>query len=157
MSINEKTQYIEIGTSINSDNTLANSLSLPAPHNLPSSNQFMADAGRGANGAMLLQQVGRTQYKGEIKWEFLKNKTWWKINRWFDFYGYVFYMKYFSHTEGKIKIHRFYRGNITNATPSSTTEVLQGVTVPKYYHDCGFSVIDMGDSDVITIQELGVL
>lgn len=157
MSINEKTQYIEIGTAINSDNTLANSLSLPAPHNLPSSNQFMADAGRNANGTMIIQQVGRSQYKTEISWEFLQNKTWWKINRWFDFYGYVFYMRYFSHTEGKVKLHKFYRGNITNATPSSATEILNGVVVPKYYHDCGFSIIDMGDSDVVVLKEIGVL
>ena len=112
MPINTRESYIEIGTSVNEDNTLNNVLQLPAPIELPSSNEFLADAYRNANGVMLIQQIGRTQYTTSIKWGHLTNKKWWAINRWFDTYGYVFYMKYFSHTDGKVKIQQFYRGTI---------------------------------------------
>ena len=154
MSINTKENYIEIGTSVNADNTLNNILKLPAPNELPSSNEFIADAGRNANGTMIIQQVGRTQYKTQIKWEILNNRKWWEINRWFELHGYVFYMKYFSHTTGRVKIHRFYRGSVESGTPSGV-EVMDGYTVPKNYKGCGFSLIDMGEQDVIVVQDMG--
>lgn len=154
--INTKESYIELGTRLNNDNTLSGAIQLPAPHSLPSSNQFLVQAERNMNGTIQIQRVGRTQFKAEIKWDFLRNKTWWKINRWLDSCGYVFYMKFFNHEMGKIQIQRFYRGNVTSATPSVTTEVINGVVVPKYYHDCGFSVIDMGESTVKTLKTMGV-
>ena len=154
MSINTRESYIVLGTSVNNDNSLANPLELPAPIELPSSNEFMADASRNANGTMIIQQVGRSQYTTQIKWGNLQNRKWWEINRWFDTYGYVFYMKYFSHTDGKVKIQKFYRGNIEKGIPSSNTEILGGLAVPKTYKECGFSIIDMGEDDVITIQML---
>lgn len=157
MPINTRECYIEIGTGINADNTLKNVLKLPAPIELPSSNEFMADANRNANGVMLIQQIGRTQYTASIKWGNLPNKTWWKINRWFEKYGYVFYMKYFSHTEGRVKIQRFYRGNIEKCIPSPNTEVINGYAVPKSYSGCGFNVIDMGADDVKVIAEMAVI
>ena len=153
MPINTKESYIEIGTGV-SGNELLNTLRLPAPVELPSSNEFLVDAGRNANGTMMIEYVGRTQYTTQIKFARLKNTDWWEINRWFDTYGYVFYMKYFSHTEGKVKIQRFYRGNIEKANPSSTTEIRNGVVVPTHYYNCGFSLIDMGESDVITVSEV---
>jgi hypothetical protein len=153
MPINTKESYIEIGTGV-SGTELLNTLRLPAPVELPTSNEFIVEAGRNANGTMLIEYVGRTQYTMQIKFARLKNTDWWKINRWFDTYGYVFYMKYFSHTEGKVKIQRFYRGNIEKANPSSTTEVKNGVVVPTHYYNCGFSIIDMGESDVITVSEV---
>ncbi len=156
MSINTRSDYCEIGTSVNNNNTLNNVLILPAPHQLPFSNEFLVDAERNANATMLIEEIGRTQYTTQIKWEFLDNKKWWEINRWFETYGYVFYFKYFNHAEGKVKIHRFYRGNIDKATPSTQTEVISGYTVPKKYFNCGFSVIDMGEEDVITIAEMGI-
>lgn len=156
MEINTKENYIELGVTLNSDNTLSGAIQLPAPHSMPSSNQFMVQAERNMNGTILIQQIGRTQYVTEIQWDFLSNRTWWKINRWLENCGYVFYMKYFNHATGKIQIQRFYRGDITSATPSSITEVINGITVPKYYHDCGFSVIDMGEANVQTLQVLGV-
>ena len=156
MSINTKDSYIEIGTSANADNTLNNVLKLPAPIDVPSSNEFMAEAERNANGVMLIQQIGRTQYTTQIKWASLKNKTWWKINRWFDDNGYVFYMKYFSHTDGKVKIQKFYRGNIDKGIPSTLTEYLNGYIVPTKYKDCGFSIIDIGEEETIIIAEMGV-
>jgi hypothetical protein len=153
MPINTKESYIEIGTGVSGTNLL-NTLQLPCPVELPSSNEFLVDAGRNADGTMLIEYVGRTQYTTQLKWARLKNTEWWKINRWFENYGYVFYMKYFSHTEGKVKIQRFYRGNIEKANPSSTTEVKNGITVPTHYYNCGFSIIDMGESDVITVSEV---
>lgn len=156
MEINTKENYIELGVTLNSDNTLNGAIQLPAPHSMPSSNQFMVQAERNMNGTMLIQQVGRTQYTTKIQWDFLRNKTWWKINRWLESCGYVFYMKYFNHATGKVQIQRFYRGNITSAMPSSATEIINGFVVPKYYHDCGFSVIDMGEANVQTLQALGV-
>ena len=156
MPINTKETYIEIGTSVNADNTLNNVLELPVPIELPSSNEFMADASRNAMAVMFIEQIGRTQYATNIKWHSLPNKKWWEINRWFETYGYVFYMKYFSHTEGRVKIHRFYRGNIEKGIPSSTTEVVGGYNVPKKYMGCGFSIIDIGDSDVKTIYEVSL-
>ena len=157
MPINTRESYIEIGTSVNADNTLNNVLRLPVPVELPSSNEFLADANRNANGVLLIQQVGRTQTVMSIKWASLPNKKWWEINRWFDTYGYVFWMKYFSHTEGKVKIQKFYRGNIEKGIPSAQTEVMSGYTVPKKYSGCGFSIIDIGSDDVIIVKEMGVI
>ena len=75
MSINTRESYIEIGTSVNANNTLNNILQLPVPIELPSSNEFMADANRNANGVMMIQQIGRTQYTTSIKWaELAKQK-----------------------------------------------------------------------------------
>ena len=150
MSINTSSEYIIIGT----DENLNNSLKLPVPNSLPFSNEFMAEAERNADGTMAIQQIGRTQYVTEIKWSSLPNRTWWDINNWFETYGYVFYMKYFNHATGKIQIRRFYRGNISKATPSTTTETIQvkdenyqtvSCNVPKRYKDCGFNIIDMGE------------
>ena len=157
MPINTRESYIEIGTSVNADNTLNNVLQLPVPIELPSSNEFMADANRNANGVMMIQQIGRTQYTTSIKWASLPNKKWWGINRWFDTYGYVFWMKYFSHTDGKVKIQQFYRGNIEKGIPSPQTEIMNGYAVPKKYSGCGFNVIDIGADDVIIISEMAVV
>lgn len=155
MPINTKSNYVEFGTGIAQDGvTLINSISLPAPHQLPFSPEFLVEAERNANGTMIIQQKGRTQYTTQLKWEFLPYDVWWRINRWFETYGYVFYFKYFSHYDGKIKIHRFYRGNIEKATPSGNTIKLKGYTVPKTYNNCGFSVIDMGETNVITVEDL---
>lgn len=159
MSINTRECYIEIGTDIVSADMLTplvNSLCLPVPIELPTSNEFLVDAARNANGTMTIQEIGRTQYTSNIKWSSLDNKTWWKINRWFQENGYVFYMRYFSHTEGRVKIHRFYRGNIDKGAPSSVTEILNGIAVPKYYMGVGFSIIDMGEDEVYTISEIEV-
>ena len=156
MSINTRESYIEIGTSVNDNNTLNNVLRLPVPVELPSSNEFMANAERNANGVMFIQQIGRTQYTTSIKWASLNNKKWWEINRWFDTYGYVFYMKYFSHTDGKVKIRKFYRGNIDKGIPSTSTENLNGYIVPTKYKDCGFSIIDMGENETIIVAEMGI-
>lgn len=157
MPINTKESYIEIGTGVNDDDTLANVLQLPCPIELPSSNEFIADAWRSANGVMAIQQVGETQYTTSIKWGTLKNKKWWEINRWFDTYGYVFYMKYFSHTDGKVKIRKFYRGNIEKCIPSSNTEIIDGYAVPKTYSGCGFNIIDCGEEDASIIAEMAVV
>lgn len=156
MSINTVGSYIEIGTSVNDDNSLNNVLELPVPIELPSSNEFMVEGGRNAVGVMFIEQVGRTQYTTNIRWHSLTNKKWWEINRWFETYGYVFYMKYFSHTEGKVKIHRFYRGNIEKGNPSPQTEKIDGYEVPKKYMGCGFNVIDMGEDDVLTVYEVNI-
>jgi hypothetical protein len=157
MPINTKESYIEIGTSVNADNTLNNVLHLPCPVELPSSNEFLVDAGRNADGVMWIEQIGRTQYTTQIKWARLENKKWWQINRWFETYGYVFYMKYFSHTEGRVKIHKFYRGNIDKGNPSNTTEIMNNYVVPTHYLGCGFSIIDIGDDDVIIEEEMVVI
>ena len=156
MPINTKESYIEIGLYVNEDGSLNNVLRLPAPMELPSTNEFLVDAWRNASGSLVIEQIGRTQYKTEIKWKKLPNKKWWEINRWFDDFGYVFYMKYFSHTDGKVKINKFYRGNVTGAKPSSTTEVMKGYTVPTHYYDCGFSIIDTGEKSVIIETEMAV-
>ena len=157
MPINTKSDYVEIGTSVNPDFSLNNALLLPAPHELPFTAEFLVDAERNANGTMVLQQIGRTQWKTQISWQFLPNKKWWEINRWFESYGYVFYLKYFNHSDGRIKIQRFYRGNQEQATPSTETEIINGVCVPKKYRNCGFSIIDMGETDVIILTEMSVV
>ena len=153
MPINTKDCYIEIGTSVNSDYTLNNSLELPAPIEIPATDEYLVDAGRNANATAIIQQLGRTQYKAQIKWSSLVNRKWWEINRWFREYGIVFYLKYFSHTDGVVKIHRFYRGNIEGGVPSGV-EVIDGYNVPKRYKNCGFSIIDMGEEDVIIVKEM---
>lgn len=157
MPINTRESYIEIGTSVNEDYTLNNVLQLPCPIELPSSNEFFVDAGRNASGVLMIEQIGRTQYTMQFKWARLKNKKWWEINRWFQDFGYVFYVKYFSHTDGMVKIQRFYRGNIEKGNPSSTTEVMKGYTVPTHYIGCGFSLIDIGEKNVIIISEMAVV
>ena len=151
MPINTKDNYIEIGTAIKSDNTLANSLSLPAPTTLPASHEFLADAGRNSLGTMVIQQIGRTQYKTEISWGKIDSDMWWAINRWFETHGYVFYMKFFDHAVGKVKIQRFYRGGIKAPTPSIAQKVVNGYSVPQYYKGAGFSIIDMGEKNVKTL------
>jgi hypothetical protein len=40
--------------------------------------------------------------------------------------------------------------------PSSTTETLNGYTVPTHYYDCGFSIIDIGEENVIIVSEMAV-
>ena len=65
-------------------------------------------------------------------------------------------MKYFSHTDGKIKIQRFYRGNIDKGIPSNTTQIMNGYAVPTHYSGCGFSIIDMGEDDVTTVSVMEV-
>lgn len=157
MSINTRESYIEIGTSVNLDNTLNDVLMLPVPNELPSSNQFLADAGRNANGTMMIQQIGRTQYTTSIRWATLPSKKWWEINRWFDEHGYAFWMKYFSHTDGRIKIQQFYRGNVEEGVPTGNTVMMKGYAVPASYKGCGFNVIDIGDENVIILEEMDVV
>ena len=158
MPINTKESYIEIGTSVNADNTLNKVLQLPCPIELPSSNEFLVDAGRNANAVMTIEQIGRTQYTMQLKWAKLTNKKWWEINRWFEDFTYIdIFVKYFSHTEGKVKIHKFYRGNIDKGNPSSTTEIMNGYVVPTHYTDCGFSIIDIGEENVIIVSEMAVV
>lgn len=156
MPINTKDDYIEIGTSYNSDYSFNDLLKLPAPIELPFADEFLADASRNANGTMIFQQLGRTQYTTKIKWGKLENKFVWKLNRWFEKNGYAFYIKYFNHSDGRVKIHRFYRGTPEQATPSAEREDRQGYSVPKYYKGVGFSLIDMGEDDVIIVEEMGL-
>ena len=101
---------------------------------------------------MVIQQIGRTQYKTEISWSSLDSEKWWEINRWFERHGYVFYMKYFSHTMGRIVVQRFYRGNIKAGTPSTRQKSVDGFLVPQKYHGVGFSIIDMGEDDVTILK-----
>jgi hypothetical protein len=156
MPINTRESYIEIGTSVNADNTLNNVLRLPAPTELPSSDEYIVDAQRNAIGRMLIQEIGNSQYVTSIRWVSLPSKKWWEINRWFETYGIAFYMKYFSHTDGKVKIKHFYRGNVEKATPSPETEIINGYAVPKKYKGCGFNIIDTGDDSAIIINEMAV-
>ena len=153
MPINTRESYIEIGTGVSGTNLL-NTLQLPVPNELPSGNAFLYEKYESAVGSLMIEERGRTQYTTQIKWSRLKNTDWWKINRWFDNYGYVFYMKYFSHTDGKVKIHRFVRDEKVTALPSKSIEYKGGYAVPTHYLDCGFSIIDMGESDVITVSEV---
>ena len=160
MPINTREEYIEIGTKVINDaagnKILANSLKLPAPTTMPASDEFLADAERNANGTMIAQQVGRTQYTTEIGWMKLRNKKFWELNRWFREYGYFFYLKYFSHTDGKVKIHRFYRGNMNKVNVGGEQEIIDNISVPMYYKDVSFSLIDMGEDEVYILQELAV-
>ena len=151
MPINTRPSYIELGTAVNDDYTLANSLSLPAPNELAASDEFSADAERNANNTMILQQVGRMQYVPQFTWNALKNDIWWQLNRWLRDYGVVFYVKQFKHTTGEIIISRHYRGNMNKASASKTTEVKNGIVVPTHYLNCSVNLIDMGEDDVIVI------
>ena len=152
MPINTKDGYVEIGTAVFSDGSLDNLLLLPAPSEIPASNEFLADASRNANGTMVIQQIGRTQYKTEISWSKLSAEKWWEINRWFEQYGYIFYMKYFSHTMGRLVVQRFYRGNIKAGRPSTIQKNIDGFSVPDSYHEVGFSIIDMGEEEVRVLK-----
>ena len=151
MPINTRASYIELGTAVNADYTLANSLSLPAPNELAASDEFSADAERNANNTMILQQVGRMQYVPQFTWNTLKNDIWWQLNRWLRDYGVVFYVKQFKHTTGEIIISRHYRGNMNKASASKTTEVKNGIVVPTHYLNCSVNLIDMGEDDVTVI------
>lgn len=151
MPINTRASYIELGTAVNADYTLANSLSLPAPNELAASDEFSADAERNANNTMILQQVGRMQYVPQFTWNTLKNEVWWNLNRWLRDYGVVFYVKQFKHTTGEIIISRHYRGNMNKASASKTTEVKNGIVVPTHYLNCSVNLIDMGEDDVTVI------
>lgn len=156
MPINTRESYIVIGTSIGANNVLINELILPAPIDVSSSDEYLTRANRNSVGAMVIQEVGRTQYTTSLKWGRLKSQKWWEINRWFDTHGHVFYMKYFSHTDGKVKIRQFYRGNIEKGKPSQKNTIVNGIAVPLYYTDCGFNVIDMGNNNTRVIQEVNI-
>ena len=152
MPINTRASYIELGTAVNADYTLANSLSLPAPNELAARDEFSADAERNANNTMILQQVGRMQYVPQFTWNTLKNEVWWNLNRWLRDYGVVFYVKQFKHTTGEIIISRHYRGNMNKASASKTTEVKNGIVVPTHYLNCSVNLIDMGEDDVTILK-----
>lgn len=157
MPINTRESYIEIGTSysvINGEYALNNVLKIPVPIELGASDEFSADAERNANNTMILQQVGRTQYVPQFSFLTLTNKKWWEINRWFEKFGMVFYVKQLKHTTGEITIQRFYRGNVGKATPSKTTEIIDGEVVPTHYLNCSINFIDMGENDVIVVKRL---
>jgi hypothetical protein len=155
--INTKESYIEIGTEISDNGDMANRLVLPAPTELPSSNEFLAEASRNSVGTMVIQQIGRTQYKTEISWSKIKSEKWWEINRWFEEHGYVFWMKYFSHTMGRIVAQRFYRGNIKTGSPSKNQKAVQKgevvYSIPESYSGVGFSIIDMGEEKVKVFEQ----
>ncbi len=156
MPINTSESYIEIGLSIDSNNNLVNSLVLPAPSELGASDEFSAEAERNANNTMIIQQVGRMQYIPQFTWSVLRNVEWWKLNRYLRDYGVVFYVKQFRHTTGEITISRHYRGNMNKATPSKTTEILDGIVVPKYYKSCSVNLIDMGENDIIIVSKVNI-
>lgn len=156
MPINTKASYIELGTGVNADGTLANSFSLPAPNSLGASNEYLVEAERNANGMMIIQQVGRTQYVSNFSWSKLRNTVWWGINRWLDANGMVFYIKQLEHTTGKVTISKFYRGNVGKASPSTVTEIKSGVLVPAYYLNCSINFIDMGEDNVTVVQEVSL-
>ena len=155
MPINTRESYIEIGTGYDASTyELYDTLRLPVPNELPSGNTFLYEKYESAIGSLMIEERGRTQYTTQIRWSRLKNTDWWKINRWFDNHKYVFYMKYFNHTDGKVKIHKFVRDEKVTALPSKSIEYKGGYAVPTHYLDCGFSIIDMGESDVITVSEV---
>lgn len=156
MSISTRTSYVILGTEIDQNGNIYNTIELPAPVNLSFSDEFVADAERNADVSAMVQMKGRTQYTTSLKWLKLKNTKFWELNRFFENCGYVFYMKYFSHTDGKVKVQQFYRGNMEKATPSAHTEVIQGETVPTYYLNVGYNVIDMGRFDTVTIKSMVV-
>jgi hypothetical protein len=160
MPINTREEYIEIGTKVIRDaagnKILANSLKLPVPTTLSVADEFLADASRNSNATMIAQQVGRTQSAGEIGWMKLRNKKFWELNRWFRDFGYFFYLKYFSHTDGKVKIHRFYRGNMNRVKVGGEQETIDNIRVPMYYRDISYGLIDMGEDEVYVLQELAV-
>lgn len=155
MPINARASYIEIGTGVSGEE-LQNVLSLPAPNELGANDNFSADAERNANNTMIIQMVGRIQYIPQFSWTKMKNVDWWKLNRWFDKYGVVFYVKQFKHTTGEIIISRHYRGNMNAAKVSSTTEVRDGVVVPTHYLGCSLNLIDMGENDVTVVKRVTI-
>ena len=155
MPINTKSDYIQLSPTSNFSS--GDVLRLPAPTDMSFSNQHLENAERNpATGTMLMQIIGRTQYKQPLTFTKLKNRQFWELNRWLDRYGYQFYCRYFSHTEGRIKIQRFYSGSMQDAKPSKTTEIIQGICVPKFYKDVTLTIIDMGEATVITERELPV-
>lgn len=157
MDINTKNSYIVIGTAVNADNSLVNALELPAPNTLPITDQYLADASRSATGVMTLQQIGRAMITSKMTWASMKNTTFWRMNRWFESYGYVFYMKYFDHITGRLKIHKFYKGFSDNVNPGENQEIRNGLSVPTSYKNVVLSVIDIGDNDVKVLQEVSLI
>lgn len=156
MPINTKESYIEIGYNINANNELSNSIKIPAPHTLTSAPQFLSDAGRNADGTMILQQISRPMITLHMGWATMPSEMHWKINRWFEKYGIVCWIKFFDQNTGTVKIQRFYRGQTAEVTPSSEQKIVDGYLIPKYYIDYALSFIDMGEKDVKVIKTLGV-
>lgn len=155
-NVNTRESYIEIGTSFDSNYNLLNSLKLPVPHSLPFTSEFLVDAGRNSEGTMILQQIGRTQSTEKITWDRIDNRKFWQINRWFDDNGYVFYIKFFNHSVGKIQLVRFYRSGSISGEPSPLQQVVDGVSVPLHYTNVTMSLIDMGEDEVITVKEMPI-
>ena len=155
-NVNTRESYVEIGTSFDENYNLINSLKLPVPHALPFTSEFLVDAGRNSEGTMILQQIGRGQNTEKYTLDKISNRKFWEINRWFDEYGYVFYMKFFNHSVGKIQIVRFYRSGTLSGEPSTLQQVIDGVSVPSYYTNVTMSLIDMGEDEVITVKEIPI-
>ncbi len=154
MAINTRLSYLQLGTGVSGTELSGNVLNIKAPTKLTPSDEFLVNASRNpTTGKMQIQMVGRTQHTMSMTFAKLTNHEWWEINRFMQVANYVFYVKYLNHNDGKIKIQRFYRGNMTQPTPSTTTEVINGETVPTHYLNCGYNLIDMGD----TISEVKTL
>ena len=151
MPINTKESYIEIGTSF-SNGVLENVLSLPVPIELPSSDEFIVDAGRNVDGAMLIEQIGRTQYTTQIKFARLKNTKWWEINRWIEANGMFFWCKYFAHNYGVWRIRRFYCGD----PKCEPFKINPDTGIPEMYINCSINVIDMGEETTVTISTVQI-
>lgn len=145
MAINTRLSYIQLGGGV-SGTELTDVLNIKAPTSLTPSDEFLVNASRNPiTAVMQIQMVGRTQHTISLTFAKLTNRQWWDINRYMQNYNYVFYVKYLNHNDGKIKIQRFYRGNMTQPTPSTTTEVINGETVPTHYLKGGWNLIDMGE------------
>lgn len=154
MSVNTRTEYIKLGTTISGSTVGGATFSLKAPTELTPSSEYMVNANRNsATGQMFLQQIGRTQYTCEMKFAKLTPEQWWGLNRFLDNCGYVFYAEYFNHNFGRTEITRFYRGSFITPTLSKTTKVINGVTVPEFYYNAGVKLIDMGET-VTTVKNL---
>lgn len=158
MPINTKPGYVEIGTSVQSGDdgwVLSNSLWIPAPQTIPSGDKRRVQTDNTAAGTVVAQEIGDTTYISTFSWDFIKARDYWRINRWFRDHGYFFYMRYFSHTDGAVKIRKFYREDGKEATPGAMQEVIDGITVPAYYKNFNFRVRDFGLGD-ISSQEVNI-
>lgn len=156
IDVNNQESYIEIGTGYDEEFNLINSLKLPAPTSFPFTSEYFVDASRNAEGTMILQQIGRSQEVLKIKWTRMKSYDFWRMNRWFEKYGYVFYVKFFNHMLGTIQMQRFYKGKASEAEPSEKQQIIDGISVPCYYRNIEFSIIDMGENEVMTLYQLEV-
>lgn len=96
---------------------------------------------RNANGVFIGQQIGAPIVTKNLEWEKIDPEVWWKITRFFDAVGDVFWCRFFNHTSGQWETKEFVKRGATFCNPM---KVSNKTGIPRYYADAGFVIESVG-------------